>query len=276
VLIVRGFALPPPADDDGDGVANTADKCPGTHVGEVASVAPCAMGCSRSQPFVCVTPGSGLFLADQGFEIGVLGNLVNVTTDDLAVRLNNQDISVPFNGCTVAGTLNGGASTTVRCPFVVTPAFLQSFLGGSPGPFTLGVTVNSNGGAVSARANGAAMADSATWQVPSSVAAPSLTLSPPSGFYLGTQRFDISLIIGAGGLAITSGSATFDGVDRTAELNACIGPGSPVAGAVTVICRGVIGASLGVGSHTLTVTVNLSNGASISRSVTWELVANAE
>lgn len=112
--------------------------------------------------------------------------------------------------------------------------------------------------------------------VPSSA----LTVFPPSGTLTTTLTFDVGLIViipsVPEGLSIVGGSASFDGIDVTANLVACIIPGTVLSGGNTFRCPSLSGAVLGSGVHTFSVILNLSNGASLSDAVTWEVLANSE
>lgn len=105
---------------------------------------------------------------------------------------------------------------------------------------------------------------------------PSLSISPPSGNYVTTQGFDLTLILRAFGLSILGGQATFDDSDVTAALVGCIIPGTLVSGGQTLRCPALKGGFLGTSTHTFTVTLDLSNGSSVSDSVTWKVLSNTE
>ena len=109
-------------------------------------------------------------------------------------------------------------------------------------------------------------------QVPGAV----LTISPPSGDYVTTQGFDLTLIVAAPGLSVVGGSATLDGFDVTAALASCIIPGTLVSGGQTLRCPELTGSLLGTGTHILDVTLDLSDDSSVSDSVTWEVKENTE
>jgi hypothetical protein len=105
-----------------------------------------------------------------------------------------------------------------------------------------------------------------------------LSVSPPSGRYVTTQNFDLILILKVTGptLSVVGESATFDGADVTAKLANCI-HGDIVSGGITVRCPGLGGTLLSTaGAHTLTVTLNLSDGTSATNTVRWEGIANTE
>lgn len=104
----------------------------------------------------------------------------------------------------------------------------------------------------------------------------SLTISPPSGNYVITQGFDLALIVEAPGLSVVGGSATLDGSDVMPALVSCVIPGTLVSGGQTFRCPGLTGDAFGTGTHTLDVTLDLSDGSSVSDTVTWEVLENTE
>jgi len=105
---------------------------------------------------------------------------------------------------------------------------------------------------------------------------PSLTLSPPSGAYVTTQGFDLTLIVDAPGLSVVSGIATLNGADVTSAVGECIIPGTLLSGGVTFRCPGLTGGEFGPGTNSLTVTLDLDDASSVSDTVTWEVLENTE
>ena len=105
---------------------------------------------------------------------------------------------------------------------------------------------------------------------------PTLTISPASGSYVTTQGFDLTLIVKAPGLSVEALSATLDGSDVTDALVRCVIPGTLVSGGETFRCPGVTGGTFGIGIHTLEVAIDLSDGSSVSDTVTWDVKANIE
>lgn len=103
-----------------------------------------------------------------------------------------------------------------------------------------------------------------------------LTISPSSGTYVSTQRFDLVLIVETLGFSVTGGSATFDGTEVTGFLRTCIIPGTLVSGGQTFRCPHLLGETLGPGMHTLEVTLIFSDGSSATDTVNWEILENAE
>ena len=67
-----------------------------------------------------------------------------------------------------------------------------------------------------------------------------------------------------------------DGADVTAFLADCLIPGTLVSDGQTFRCPGLKGDMLGIGNHVLTVTLDLSDGSSVSDSVSWEVLENTE
>lgn len=108
------------------------------------------------------------------------------------------------------------------------------------------------------------------------VAVPTVTISPASGTYTTTQRFDPVLVLNAPGRVVSSGRAFFDGVDVTSFLASCLIPGTGDAGEVVFRCPGAGGSAVGPGSHTLEVTLELSDGSSVRSAVAWNVIAVAE
>ena len=106
----------------------------------------------------------------------------------------------------------------------------------------------------------------------------SLAISPPSGSYVTTQQFDLTLIVRveSEGTTVAGGSATFDGADVTANLASCLIPGTLVSGGWTFRCPGISVDSLGTGTHNLDVTLDLSDGSSVSDNVTWVVKENTD
>lgn len=103
-----------------------------------------------------------------------------------------------------------------------------------------------------------------------------LSISPPTGDYVTTQGFDLTLIIEASGLSVVGASATLDGSDVTGALVSCVIPGTLISGGQTFRCPGLTGEIFGAGTHTFDVILDLSDGSSVSDTVTWEVKGNME
>ncbi len=105
----------------------------------------------------------------------------------------------------------------------------------------------------------------------------SLTLSPASGDYVSTQRFDLTLIVEAVGVSVIGLNATLDGKSVTTPLQSCVISGTLISGGETFRCPNILaGSILGVGTHTLNVTVDLSDGSSVNDEVSWNVLENEE
>ena len=99
-----------------------------------------------------------------------------------------------------------------------------------------------------------------------------LTLSPPTGAYLSTQVLDFTIIIDAPGRSVVDGLVLVDGLDFTQAVVTCVRVGALAAGGQTFHCPGVPAGVLGTGSHTVTVSLVLDDGTSLSRAVVWEIL----
>lgn len=103
---------------------------------------------------------------------------------------------------------------------------------------------------------------------------PALTLSPPSGVLVSTQRFDLVLILEWGNLQLTGGRALFDGADVTGVLLACsgirLGAVQPVGASLR--CPGLSAWELGPGYHRLEVELYFNDGSRLRDAVTWSVL----
>ena len=109
-------------------------------------------------------------------------------------------------------------------------------------------------------------------EVRTSLDRPALRISPPSGLYVTTQAFDLTLIVPA----VTGGTvqaATLDGVDFSADLAACAidGEFDNVPG-ISLRCP----LELDEGEHTFEATFELPSGSTTSDAVIWEVLSTSE
>jgi len=105
----------------------------------------------------------------------------------------------------------------------------------------------------------------------------SLTLFPFSGKIATTSGFDLTLIVQTPTLSVVGITAILDGSDVSNPVLACVREGTLPSGGETFRCPGLkAGTHLGVGTHTLNVTVDLDDGSSVSDEVTWEVLKNIE
>ena len=109
--------------------------------------------------------------------------------------------------------------------------------------------------------------DDVTIEVPKDIdPPPKVAVSPPSGYYVGTQEFDLALLVEpteCSGLAI---SATFDGNDVSSLLNNCVIPGTLSIGGESLRCPGV-NKVIYPGYHSFEVTFDFDNCGSRSKTV---------
>lgn len=171
--------------------------------------------------------------------------------------------------------------TTIRgnpaaiCPAVVVPLDFSEVLGGlSPGMYQ-----------VSARINGEPSGPQVGFEIVA--AAPSLTLSPPTGSYSSNQAFDFTMLLErdpeAVGSNIVSGSAYLSGqntssADRTdvsEALAQCLTQAQLTAGGLVFHCENIASA-VNAGTHILTVNLTLEDGTRLSDSVLWTVLGTKE
>lgn len=105
---------------------------------------------------------------------------------------------------------------------------------------------------------------------------PSLSISPASGDYVTTQKFDVTLILKGVGFSVTQIEAVLDGQDISGALSSCVISGTLLSGSQTLRCPNVPGNYLGEGFHTVNITLGLNDGTSVSNFVTWNVLANTE
>ena len=72
------------------------------------------------------------------------------------------------------------------------------------------------------------------------------------------------------------GTATFDASDVSDGLFGCLVQGTLTSGGQTFRCPGLTGSTLGLGIHSLCVTLDLSDATSVDQCVTLEVLANTE
>jgi hypothetical protein len=101
---------------------------------------------------------------------------------------------------------------------------------------------------------------------------PMLTLSPPTGTYTTRQAFDLVLLADAQGRSVASGTVTFDGLDVTSFVAACVRPGAGAGGVISFRCPGIGGPIIGAGMHTISVRLVMNDGSVVQRAVTWTVV----
>ena len=104
-----------------------------------------------------------------------------------------------------------------------------------------------------------------------------LAISPPSGIYVSSQGFDLVLIVHSPGLSSDLTNVTWNDTDVTAMFDNCAILGILLtADGTTLRCPALSGVFLGTGTHTISARVFLSDGSSVTNSVTWVVTDNAE
>jgi len=109
---------------------------------------------------------------------------------------------------------------------------------------------------------------------------PALEITPGSGDYFISQEFDFGLILNSPGIDVIAigGMATLNGNDITPILAACAIAGTLDSGGDTYRCSPNILFTEGYppGSYEISVSLNLSNGSTLSDTVTWNILGNVE
>ncbi len=102
-------------------------------------------------------------------------------------------------------------------------------------------------------------------------------ISPGTGKYGTTQSFDLLIIVRVvTGVTVTGGQATLDNQDVTNALSGCLIAGTLTSGGYTFRCPSITGRGLGEGLHTLEISIDLSNGRTVTDKVKWEVLGNTE
>jgi hypothetical protein len=152
------------------------------------------------------------------------------------------------------------------CIAVVVPLDYTEVIGAlAPGAYT-----------VEARINGVASGPRVPFTVVA--AAPQFSLSPPTGTYTANQLFDLAIILEREG-SIASGKATLSGknkgsaarTDISAALTQCLQQRALSQAGKVLRCPGMT-SLLGVGSHTLDVSLTLNTGEVVRDTVTWTVL----
>jgi hypothetical protein len=97
-----------------------------------------------------------------------------------------------------------------------------------------------------------------------------ITISPPSGLYLRTQRVDL-VILAEGAGRIVGGTVTADGADVTGFIVGCAISGQLAPSGVSFRCPGVPLSLFAPGVHTIRVRLEFDDGSSGSRTAEWEV-----
>ncbi len=221
-------------------------------------------------------------LSSAGFaqaQYGVVEKLVlspGILTDRSLVKVQVKGlVGSPCEIVESSVVIEGGrvvVDTSIRgnplaiCIAVIVPLDYTEVIGAlAPGAYT-----------VEARINGVASGP----QVPFTVvaAAPQFSLSPPTGTYTANQLFDFAMILEREG-SIVSGKATLSGknkgsaarTDVSAALTQCLQQHRLSPSGKVLRCPGMA-ALVGVGSHTLDVSLTLDTLEVVRDTVTWTVL----
>jgi hypothetical protein len=104
---------------------------------------------------------------------------------------------------------------------------------------------------------------------------PGLIISPPTGTYTTRQVFDIVLLADTQGASVVGGTVTFDAVDVTGVIASCVRVGT-TATMVSLRCPNIGGPVLGAGTHAFLVRLQMSDGTSVQRTVTWTVLPSPD
>ena len=221
-------------------------------------------------------------LSSAGFaqaQYGVVEKLVlspGILTDRSLVKVQVKGlVGSPCEIVESSVVIEGGrvvVDTSIRgnplaiCIAVIVPLDYTEVIGAlAPGAYT-----------VEARINGVASGP----QVPFTdvAAAPQFSLSPPTGTYTANQLFDFAMILEREG-SIVSGKATLSGknkgsaarTDVSAALTQCLQQHRLSPSGKVLRCPGMA-ALVGVGSHTLDVSLTLDTLEVVRDTVTWTVL----
>jgi len=167
------------------------------------------------------------------------------------------------------------ANPAAICPAVVVPLDFTQLIGSlTPGQYR-----------VTSKVNGALSGPELSFEV--AAASPSLTLSPPTGSYASNQSFDFTMllvrVVNSVGTNVVSGSAFLSGqntgsgqrTDVSDALAQCLTQAQLTNGGLAYRCTN-IASLIGLGSHTLTVNLQLEDGTQLSETVLWTVLGTQQ
>jgi len=174
--------------------------------------------------------------------------------------------SVVIDGSRIVVDTSIRGNPVAICIAVIVPLDYTEVIGAlAPGAYT-----------VEARINGMASGPQVSFSVVA--AAPQFSLSPPTGTYTANQLFDFAMILEREG-SIVSGKATLSGknkgsaarTDISAALTQCLQQRVLSPAGKVLRCPGMA-ALVGVGSHTLDVSLTLDTLEVVRDTVTWTVL----
>tara|TARA_R110002167_G_scaffold89012_5_gene240047 strand:- start:39272 stop:40006 length:735 start_codon:yes stop_codon:yes gene_type:complete len=195
---------------------------------------------------------------------GLKGDGCQIVTSEVLINGSEIVIDTTIKGNPVA-----------ICPAVVVPLNFSQPLGSlNPGTYQ-----------VSAKINGEASGPQKEFGV--TAASASLTLSPATGVYASNQTFDFTMFLerdpSSPGSNVVAGSAYLSGrnagsaqrTDVSEDLAQCLTMSELALGGRVFRCSN-ISAQIGVGSHTLTVSLQLEDGTQLSDTVLWTVLGTQD
>lgn len=203
-------------------------------------------------------------------------DLVSVEVQGLkgdACQIVESDVLISESDIVIDTSIRGNPAAI--CPAVVVPLDFSTVIGSlSPGTYR-----------VSAKINGEASGPQKEFTVASASSA--LTLSPATGVYASNQTFDFTMFLErdptSPGSTVVSGSAYLSSQntgsaqrsDVSGDLAQCLTMAKLAVGGYVFSCAN-ISAQIGVGSHTLTVNLELEDGSKFSETVLWTVLGTQD
>ena len=203
-------------------------------------------------------------------------NLIGVEVKGLkgdGCQIVTSEVLIDGTDIVIDTTIKG--NPVAICPAVVVPLDFNQTIGSlNPGTYQ-----------VSAKINGEASGPQKEFAVTAADA--SLTLSPATGVYASNQTFDFTIFLerdpNGPGSNVVSGSAYLSGrnagsaqrIDVSEDLAQCLTMSELALGGRVFRCSN-ISAQIGVGSHTLTVSLQLEDGTQLSDTVLWTVLGTQD
>lgn len=188
-------------------------------------------------------------------------------------QIVESDVLISGNNIVVDTTIRGNPAAI--CPAVVVPLNFSKVIGSlEPGTYQ-----------VSAKINGEASGAQKQFEIVASNAA--LTLSPATGVYASNQSFDFTMFLerdaNSVGSNVVTGSAYLSArntgsaqrIDVSEDLAQCLTMSELALGGRVFRCSN-ISDQIGVGSHTLTVNLQLQDGTQLSDTVLWTVLGTED
>ncbi|MFC1672323.1 Ig-like domain-containing protein, partial [Planctomycetota bacterium] len=291
-----------------EGLVRQIDPANGREIGSFPSIAPGSIHClawdgtwvwvyepsegviyqteidTVPPPALTLSPRNSTIVSSQSIDLCFIARTRGLNVEDGTAFLNGMNITDLVIPRLVKGRLDQGG-VTCRIPGATTSGPLAL------GDNTLYVSLNlSDGSAISDSATYTLMETVEAYQDPPAHIAPvspiiegsptgtRVEISPASGRYATSQTVDMCIILHEPGDAgLTGVSIVVDGKDMTELLLGKVLPGTLVGGGFSCRIPGIsVGSIIGVGLHTMRVSLELSDGTIVSDVVVYEVVKNTE